>query len=694
MSWQKWFCRSLRFVILKMSMRLITRLFLLSIAFLSVTWFTPHAVAAACASLPTGSGTATFALTVPSSGVYRLWVHEYSPSANNNGVYAQIGNYCQITVGDSAAIPVGQFIWIDYQNATPSNVMDLNLTAGNQMMTLAGLDQGVGVDKVLLVSDLHCVPVGQGDNCNATTTVTPPSPPVTGGTTGVIISPIASGNITLPQSNGQRRTYFLDGKPVVGTKLDTSVLSDGKHTLQVVEKGPDGQTKILTQTIVVSNHLGLAARLDRLVRRPLVWTIASIVALSVAAVASVWFLKPAWIHWAVGRLRFLRTPKLPLVRQAVVYGENDNRPRRYRWKAILFSLVFAAIGVGTLLYSFAGTITVSYVLSDATLANGATVVVNAAAVGGKMVQFQPPAAPAPPPSPPPSPSPSPSPGSGVGTATCPAYPAFPDENCTGYLHTGVTLHACSTTLTSNTTYDSCKFTGVISMGSVSNVTITRSLVVGRIEYSINGSLNNLHLTDVEIDGNKIADGQSAIGNNDYTCVRCNIHGTNRGANVGFNVTIQDSYLHGWWPGNPANDHVTGVGSNGGANNTITHNSITCEILNDPTEYACSSGMSVYGDDAPGNNNWTITNNLINAGSSSCMIIAGPPAKPYPFTNMHVTGNHFGNEFEAYWNTNDPSHNPHTCSQYGPIDTQPSSWGVNGNVWSGNVHSNGATVDPS
>lgn len=268
--------------------------------------------------------------------------------------------------------------------------------------------------------------------------------------------------------------------------------------------------------------------------------------------------------------------------------------------------------------------------------------------------------------------------------TCPALPAFPDENCTGYAHTGVTLHACSTPLT-QPTYDSCLFTGEVNV-SASNITVTRSKIVGYVDFRTvdDGSLRGLTLTDVEIDSTNYQGG-ATIGNNDYTCIRCNIHGGTRGFNVGYNVTIKDSYSHGWH--SQPSDHITGIGSNGGAHNTIDHNNISCDILNDSTGYACSSGLSVYGDDPPGNDDWTITNNLINSGSSYCMVIAGPPSKPYPFTNMRVTGNHFGNMGAHARGLPDSQ-----CTEYGPISTNSSSWGVNGNVWSGNVDSNGGAVN--
>ncbi len=226
---------------------------------------------AACAALPTGNGTATFTVSAPSTTNYRFWAHMYSPSTGNDAMYLQIDNtLCQVTVGNSNAQPAGQFTWVDYQNGNTASKINVSLTAGNHTIELAGLDAGVGVDKVMLLTDTNCVPTGDGSNCVSSATPTPtptatpsslpsvtPSPttvikptgtPTAGGGTSV------SGVVTLPKAAPDTtRTYYVDGKPVVGNDLDTTALSDGTHTLQIVDRGPNGQTKVTSQKIVVNN---------------------------------------------------------------------------------------------------------------------------------------------------------------------------------------------------------------------------------------------------------------------------------------------------------------------------------------------------------------------------------------------------------------------------------------------------------
>src|SRR5262249_31753428 len=156
---------------------------------------------------------------------------------------------------------------------------------------------------------------------------------------------------------------------------------------------------------------------------------------------------------------------------------------------------------------------------------------------------------------------------GGSASACGQFPSFPDASCTG-VPAGVTLKTCSSTLTaSNTTYDGCLFNGGLT-GLGSNIKVTRSKITGLWSRSgnFNGSLRGLVLQDVEIDGSSMHDpyGQAAIGLDDYTCVRCNVHNTGRGANFRDNVHIEDSYFHDFVYVNEA--HQSGVGSNGGHGN--------------------------------------------------------------------------------------------------------------------------------
>jgi hypothetical protein len=258
---------------------------------------------------------------------------------------------------------------------------------------------------------------------------------------------------------------------------------------------------------------------------------------------------------------------------------------------------------------------------------------------------------------------------GTGSGVCPAFPRFPDESCTGYRHTGVTLRPCPNVITEDgATFDGCRFgpdLEVLARG----VTVTRSLVEGTVfaSYLTDWSLGDLRLVDVEIDGGqRVVDGRSAaIGNDDYTCIRCHIHGSERGANLGRNVHIEESYLHGWLESPGA--HQTAIGSNGGNGFTIIHNHLECR-----TADGCSAALSLY-EDFSAIDDVLIQNNLFNTNGSYCTY-AGQNG-----TNIRYIDNVFGTRFYP------------RCGQYGAVtDFQTNQ----GNVWRGNRYPDGTEVAPS
>lgn len=134
--------------------------------------------AAACAAPSADYGTATATVKIDTAANYQVWSNLIAPDATNNSYLLEIdGNAC-FTVGDSA-IPANTRTWVDYQNATPSSKVRLNLTAGNHTVKMIGREPGVKLGRLLIVSDLNCVPTGNGDNCAVAGDLTPPVVDVT-----------------------------------------------------------------------------------------------------------------------------------------------------------------------------------------------------------------------------------------------------------------------------------------------------------------------------------------------------------------------------------------------------------------------------------------------------------------------------------------------------------------------------------
>jgi hypothetical protein len=274
-------------------------------------------------------------------------------------------------------------------------------------------------------------------------------------------------------------------------------------------------------------------------------------------------------------------------------------------------------------------------------------------------------------------SPSPAPPASAGAANppapprdCPAFPAFPDSGCTGWRHTGAALHGCGTVLsTPNSTYDSCLFNGTVTVRA-RNVSITRSRVVGRVDTDTGtGDLQGLKLLDVEIDGNGVVDdGRAAIGHSNFTCTRCDIHGTVRGVTLGANVTVQDSYLHDFVTV-PSGEYA--MSSAGGSGFRIFHNNLQC---NSSQGSGCGSALALFGD-FTAIHDVLVQSNLFNAESSYCTYAGSAVGKRYPHgTDIRYLDNRFGKKYAV------------RCGADGPV----TAWEPNaGNRWTGNLWEDGS-----
>ncbi|HSX17133.1 MAG TPA: hypothetical protein VLH86_03475 [Patescibacteria group bacterium] len=124
-------------------------------------------------ALPKNLGQDTLTVKVAETGSYRLWVRLYAPSVEADSVVVRVDDaYCAVTVGNSGKTAAKAFTWVNYQDGDPNKPVDLQLTAGDHTIVIAGTEAGVGVDRLLFLSDKNCVPTGTGDNCGDATNVT------------------------------------------------------------------------------------------------------------------------------------------------------------------------------------------------------------------------------------------------------------------------------------------------------------------------------------------------------------------------------------------------------------------------------------------------------------------------------------------------------------------------------------------
>ncbi|HZR29630.1 MAG TPA: Ig-like domain-containing protein [Terriglobales bacterium] len=150
-----------------------------------------------------------------------------------------------------------------------------------------------------------------------------------------------------------------------------------------------------------------------------------------------------------------------------------------------------------------------------------------------------------------------------------------------------------------------------------------------------------------LDGNGMPANGTAIGDNNFTVRRLNIHGCENGFDVDLNADIEDSYIHDLFQSAVA--HTDGLQSADGSNLTINHNTIYGDSPGCPnTDGSGCGGTSAINinncDPAmrtcPTSSNTTVSNNLIAGGSYTLYC----PIKPT--VNFRVLNNHFSTVFSS------------------------------------------------
>ena len=294
-------------------------------------------------------------------------------------------------------------------------------------------------------------------------------------------------------------------------------------------------------------------------------------------------------------------------------------------------------------------------------------------------------------------------GSGNDTQQSCALPAYPDASCTGWEHTGVTLTTITTASDVDGAYfdpdgnlnitqdgkviDGIRFDGCIFIRA-DNVTIKRSLLTrgwcaeGTISAQL-GSYTNITIEDVEIDGENEDPGFSGISGNNFTCLRCNIHGVGTPIRAATNVRVTDSYLHG--NSFAGSSHNSGLSVHEGGDIVLQHNYIRCDAGFNCTAALELNSKDSYDETGAVLNDITIENNRLYSASGYCMYGGWDtsqtrnPGGPAHATNIKV----LNNAFDA-------------CNDLGPLANWAPTLGeatAAGNLWSGNfVYASGSTIN--
>ncbi|MGB4759462.1 MAG: Ig-like domain-containing protein [Candidatus Saccharimonadales bacterium] len=244
--------------------RLVSRILVASVlvlAGLSVTNVVSRHASAACSALPTDRGTVTATVNIQTAGTYRVWSRIKAPDSTNNSYLMQIDDTtCNVVVGDNNSITANTWTWVDYQSGTTSSKTNVTLTAGNHVFKLAGREDNVQLDRVVLTQDMSCVPTGNGNNCSDPADLTGPVTSVTAPTNGATIT----GNYTMTAnatdpSGIKNVQFYIDGALVLtdtvapySYSFNSTSLGNGSHTFRVVATDNSPQSNTTTSSTITA----------------------------------------------------------------------------------------------------------------------------------------------------------------------------------------------------------------------------------------------------------------------------------------------------------------------------------------------------------------------------------------------------------------------------------------------------------
>ncbi len=250
------------------------------------------------------------------------------------------------------------------------------------------------------------------------------------------------------------------------------------------------------------------------------------------------------------------------------------------------------------------------------------------------------------------------------SASTPPSGEWPDASNTG-VPDGVTLTnytGPSKITTPGTVIDGKKVTSCLVI-EANDVTIKNSLLQSdRCFFNVLSDNRNtgLKLTDVEIDGLNNRAGDSAVNGDNFTCTRCDIHGTVDGFKAGSNTIIQYSWIHDL--AMSADSHNDGIQSLDTTSLKILHNRIIAPA-------GSTSAIILSTGSASDMRNILIDNNLLGGGAYTVYggYLAGRDQLS-KVSNISIKNNRFTKVIYP------------KAGVYGPLTSIDPPVVVSGNVW--------------
>ncbi|QQS19891.1 carboxypeptidase regulatory-like domain-containing protein [Candidatus Saccharibacteria bacterium] len=221
--------------------------------------FSPSA-SAACAAQSSDYGSSTTTITVPTTGMYRVWSRMQVPDTINTSYLLEIDGGNCYTVSGNNLVP-NTWTWVDSQNGSVTAKIDVSLAAGSHTLKAIGNKSGVGLDRIILTGDTACVPSSTGDNCAYPPDTTAPSVTITAPANGATVSGTVSVTVNAADDSGgsgiAKVELYVDSilkatstATPYSLSLATANLSNASHSLTV--KAYDKSNNVSTMSPAVN----------------------------------------------------------------------------------------------------------------------------------------------------------------------------------------------------------------------------------------------------------------------------------------------------------------------------------------------------------------------------------------------------------------------------------------------------------
>ena len=277
----------------------------------------------------------------------------------------------------------------------------------------------------------------------------------------------------------------------------------------------------------------------------------------------------------------------------------------------------------------------------------------------------------------------------AGSQACPPFPDIPDADCTGVpLGTTLTVYDGPCTLTSPVTIERKLITCALKPMS-SGIVIRESRIIGSVYGATGANAPSFTIVDSEITAPQAtAQESNGLGEANFTAIRVEVTGGNRGVYCRFNCHIEDSWVHGTNIAQSPDIHASAIRQSQGAQ--IIHNRIHCSAEDTPAGGGCSADLTGYGDFEPVANNLVERNLFVATPGGACAYggsSGDDGVKPYGAQAHDIR--FVDNVFERGPAGDGGRHN---CGYYFPItdfdSTRP------GNLWTGNHWDSGEVLPPA